>query len=73
MSETNQTNLSERMRNLANTRTDLPDGWLAAADAFDEATKGFFGTPQTVSVMKFMGCFARARRMWCDVTGEPLV
>lgn len=67
------TNLSDRMRALASTRDDLPADWLERADAFDAATEGFYAEPQTVPVHKFMGAFARARRMWCDVTGEDLV
>lgn len=72
-SKPGKTNLAERMRLLAQTRDDLPEGWDAVADAFDEATIGFHATPPTVSVKKFLGCFARARRMWCDATGESLV
>ena len=68
-----ETALSKRMRAYALTHAPLPEGWLEAADAFDEATAGFYASPQTVSVKKFMGAFARARRMWCDQTGEPLV
>lgn len=66
------TNLSNRMRALASTRDDLPPDWLEKADAFDAATAGFYSEPQTVSVQKFMGAFARARRMWCEATGEDL-
>lgn len=73
LSQPGKTSLSERMRLLAKERTDLPENWLATAAAFDAATIGFYAEPQTVDVRKFMGCFARARRMWCDVTGEPLV
>lgn len=73
LSEDGKTNLSQRMRRLAQTRDDLPDNWLAQAQAFDDATAGFFGEPQTVPVHKYMGVFARTRRMWCDATGEPLV
>ena len=68
-----QTNLANRMRRLAETRTDLPADWIEKADAFDAAAAGFYSGSQTVSVQKFMGAFARARRMWCDVTGEDLV
>lgn len=67
------TNLANRMRELAKTRDDLPADWIERADAFDAATAGFYAEPQTVSVQKFMGAFARARRMWCEATGESLV
>lgn len=43
------------------------------AAAFDEAAKGYYATPQTVMVKPFMGCWARARRAWCDYTGERLL
>jgi len=70
------------------TDTDLAIAMLAKADAdglpddhdmrtraaaFDEAAKGFYGEPQTCDMKRFMGCWARARRTWCDYTGEPLV
>jgi len=41
--------------------------------AFSEAATGFYGHPQTVSVKQFMGCWARARRLWSEYSGEPLV
>lgn len=67
------TPLSEKMRELAKTRTDLPENWLAQAELFDEVAAGYFGTPQTSTVQRFVGTYARTRRMWCDATGEPLV
>ena len=53
----------------------LPDNhdMRAMAIAFDEAAKGFYGEPQTCDAKKFLGCWARARRTWCDYTGEALV
>lgn len=68
-----ETNLSHRMRTLAKTRTDLPANWHEVADAFDAATLGFYSVPQTVEVETFVGCFARARRLWCEATGESLI
>ncbi|MGZ8953105.1 MAG: hypothetical protein ACXW0Q_00305 [Methylovulum sp.] len=68
--------------------TDLSDKMIAKADvdklpsdhdlrtsalAFNEATEGFYGNPQTVDIKKFMGSWARARRTWCDYTGESLM
>lgn len=61
------------MRALALVRDDLPENWLGQAAAFDAATEGFYGEPQSVDVRKFMGTFARTRRMWCEATGEDLV
>lgn len=43
------------------------------AQAFDEACAGFYATPQTRDVKNFVGHWARARRAWCDYTGEPLL
>lgn len=73
-SKTTQTNLSERMRNLHAAGThDLPQNWLELADNFDAATQAFWCESPTISVMQFMGHFARARKAWCAVTGESLV
>lgn len=71
---TGQTNLSARMRALHEAGThDLPDNWIDIADAFDAATAGFYGDPQTVDVRTFLGHYARARKAWCAATGESLV
>lgn len=43
------------------------------ADAFDKAAYGYAAEPQTVSVKQFMGHWARARKCWCNYTGEPLI
>ncbi|MDP9155285.1 MAG: hypothetical protein M3O74_13655 [Pseudomonadota bacterium] len=43
------------------------------ADAFDSATEGYFAKPQTVTIAQFMVAWARARRTYCDYTGEPLI
>lgn len=40
---------------------------------FDAAADGFYAEPQTKTVQQFMGAWARARRAWCDYTGEALV
>lgn len=50
---------------------DAPLRVLAAE--FDAAAKEYFSDPQICTVQKFMGCWARARRAWCDVSGEDLV
>lgn len=43
------------------------------ANEFNDAAKGFFGEPQICDMKRFLGCWARARRAWCDYTGEALV
>ena len=68
------TALAKKMRARAD-KDSLPEDheMRTRANAFDEATKGFYGEPQTCDVKKFMGCWARARRVWCDYTGEALI
>lgn len=44
------------------------------ADAFEAATNGYIvAVVQTHTVKQFLGCAARARLKWCEITGEPLV
>lgn len=43
------------------------------AAKFDAAAKGFYSEQPTCDVKTFMGAYARARRSWCDYTGESLV
>ena len=69
--------LVQRMRKLA-TEIDRTHGEQANdlrehADRLEEATDGFWGQPQTFTAKQFLGCWARARRCWCSLTGEPLV
>jgi hypothetical protein len=73
MMDTCETNLSSRMRQLADTGHERAEELREKAKAFDDATAGFYGDPQTVDARKFLGCFARARRLWCDITGESLI
>mgnify|MGYP000895492783 CR=1 FL=1 len=68
-----RTDLSEKMHALADSGHAEAKDLREKADAFDAATKGFYGEPQTVDVRKFMGAYARARKAWCAATGEPLV
>lgn len=70
---TTRTALSERMHALADTGHDRATELREKADAFDVATAGAFAVPPTSTVPKLLGTFARARRLWCDITGEPLV
>lgn len=43
------------------------------AEQLEDAIAGFYGTPQTVKVVAFLGAWARARKLYCDHTGEPLI
>ena len=43
------------------------------ADALADGVAGYYGDPQTITVQSFLGRYARARLLWRDCTGEPLV
>ena len=43
------------------------------AKALREGIAGFYANPQTIAVPTFLGRWARARMLWCEITGEPLV
>lgn len=64
--------LHDRMRRLAVTHP-RKDELLAVAGEFEKAARGFYGDPQTVDAKKFVGTWARAKRLWCECTGEPIV
>ena len=67
------TDLSDKMRAIAKTGHHYATELIEKADAFDEASAGFYGEPQTVSTKKFLGCWARARRLWSECSGESLI
>lgn len=68
------TNLAKRVLKTAE-NDGLPDDhpMVIAAKEFEAAAHGFFSEPKTVSVKKFLGKFAKARRLWCEYSGDPLV
>lgn len=70
---TNEPSLVDKMRALAGEGHAQAAELTDKADALEEATRGFYGEPQTVDVKRFIGCWARARRLWCDVSGDPLI
>ncbi len=43
-----------------------------AGENFTKAANGYLSHPQTMSVKKFMGAYARAKRLWSEYTGDPL-
>lgn len=70
------------------TNTDLSGKMLRRADAdglppehllrvlaagFDAATTAYFDHPQACDVKTFMRAWVRARRTWCEYSGESLV
>ena len=67
------TELSDKMRRLADTGHASAEELRDRAAKFDEAAAGFYADPQTVPTPKFLGAWARARRAWCDASGESLI
>lgn len=49
------------------------DELRAKADELEQKTEGYYSEPQTVEAKSFLGAWARARRCYCEVIGEPLV
>ena len=73
-----ETTLASKMRKMHAERAEaglsnaaLGDDWLELAQKLEDATRGFY--EQTVTPQQLLGHWARARRRWCDVTGEELI
>jgi hypothetical protein len=72
---TDQPPLADKMRALAKGH---PRGaeLVEKADAFEKATAELYA-PATVdtkaAAKRMLGTWARARKLWCELTGEPLV
>lgn len=67
---TTTSELGDRMRALAET------GHPRAVELRDKAAALDAACPvnaETFDARKMLGAWARARRLWCDCTGEPLV
>lgn len=67
------TDLGNRMRFLADSGHERATELREKAEALDRAAAGFYAEEQTVTVKGFIGAWVRARRLYCDVTGEALV
>ncbi len=65
--------LWDKMRALAGAGNPRADELIAKADELETKHAGFYGEPQTVEAKSFLGAWARARRLWCDCTGEDLI
>ncbi len=65
--------LGDKMRQLADSGHPRACELREKAAAFDDAAQGFYAEPQTVDVKRFMGAWARARRLWSETSGEPLI
>lgn len=68
-----KTPLAQKMHALADSGHDRAAELRDKADAFDAAARGYYSDPPMVTAKSFLGAFARARRLWSDVSGEPLV
>lgn len=73
MSAAVRTDLSKLMHALADTGHTRAAELREKADAFDVATDGNFANPPTHTVKQMLGAWARARRVHCECTGEPLI
>lgn len=61
------------MRELADTGHARAAELRELASDLEVKAAGFYGNPQTVGVKSFVGAWARARRVWSEITGEPLI
>lgn len=73
MSSERTSSLPNKMRNLASR------GYLRAhelrrqADDLDEAVAGFLATPPKINIEQLFRVWIEARRLYCGLTGEPLI
>jgi len=66
--------LASKMRTLASQQeADTAQRLVDLVDKFERAAAGFYSEPQTVSAKSFLGAWARARRVYCEITGEALI
>ena len=70
---TERDGLHDKMRALAEAGHPRAAELREKADAFQSAAEGLYAEPQTVDVKTFMGCWARARRLWSECSGDPLI
>ena len=67
------TDLSIKMRALADRGHPRAVELREKADAFDKATAAMSDPNVENAVKPMMGAWARARRLWSECSGEPLV
>lgn len=65
--------LHGKMRELADNGHERAAELRAKAEEFEDKTRGFYADPQTCNVKSFLGAWARARRLWSECSGEPLI
>ena len=69
-----ETNLAQRMMEIAQ-RDSLSDDHelVLTAKEFEKAAIGYAAEPQTCGVKNFLGCWARAKKVYSKYTGESLI
>jgi hypothetical protein len=67
------TDLSDKMRALADTGHPDADDLIEKANALDEAFAAFYGVEQAIPAKSYLGAWARARKAWSNASGEPLL
>lgn len=67
------TDLSNQMRQIAPRYPEVEVELVEKADAFDVAAEGYYAREQTVGPKEFLGAWARARKLYSDTTGKPLI
>ncbi|MBF4302218.1 hypothetical protein EAY56_26365 [Vibrio anguillarum] len=68
------TDLADKMMQVAK-RDRLPDDHdlVVKEKEFEQATIGYVSEPQTCSVRKLLGCWARAKKAYSQYTGTPIL
>ncbi len=59
--------LPDKMRSLASSGHPQAEALVQRADELERAVV------ELLSAKQILGAWARARRLWCDCTGEPLI
>jgi hypothetical protein len=72
-SEGGADSLAGRMRERAKTDNTHSFELIDKAAKLEAASAGFFSEKQTHSAQQLLGSWARARRLWCDLTGESVI
>ena len=72
-SEGGADSLAGRMRERAKSDHAHSFELIDKAAKLEAASVGFFGESQTHSAQQLLGSWARARRLWCELTGESLI
>ena len=63
--------LADKMRRLADQRPDIREEFTDLADRLDTIPGALEADP--INVPRVVGIWAKARRRWCEETGEPLI